>query len=77
MTATAALAAQDIDRHDVAFSSQGVILRGTVFLPKNVPELAAVVLLVHGAGQEHRNPGFARAFAEIGEALASVCLSFT
>ena len=43
-------------------------MKGTVFAPEGFPALAAVVL-VHGAGQEHRNPGFARAFAERGIAV--------
>ena len=65
VTVTAAAAGQKVDRHDVAFRSQGVTLRGTVFLPKYAPAMAAVVL-VHGAGQQRRNPGFAGAFAERG-----------
>ena len=64
--ATATVApAGPIDRREVALASQGVTLRGTVFVPRNATILAAVVL-VHGAGQEERNPGFAGAFAQRG-----------
>jgi len=64
-TATAAPPAQNLQSHDVEFPSQGVTLKGTVSLPRSADILAAVVL-VHGAGQESRNPGFAHAFAERG-----------
>jgi len=64
-TVTAASASQRVDRRDVEFTSQGVTLEGTVFLPASAPILAAAVL-VHGAGQESRNPGFALAFAQRG-----------
>ena len=64
-TLAAAAAAATVDAHDVAFRSQGVTLRGIVMVPKDVPVVAAIVM-VHGAGQEKRNLGFATAFAERG-----------
>ncbi len=64
-TLAAAAAAATVDAHDVAFRSQGVTLRGIVMVPKDVRVVAAIVM-VHGAGQEKRNLGFATAFAERG-----------
>ncbi len=65
ISTTVPAAAQRVDHVDVEFASQGVTLKGTLFFPRTEPILAAVVL-VHGAGQESRNPGFARAFARRG-----------
>lgn len=45
-----------IVHHDVSFVSQGVTLRGTVYIPSSAPIIAAAVW-VDGSGETKRNPG--------------------
>jgi uncharacterized protein len=54
--------------HDVSFISQGVTLRGAVYIPSKTPIFAAAVW-VDGAGQTARDAGVARALAQRGLAL--------
>jgi pimeloyl-ACP methyl ester carboxylesterase len=58
-----AQALNPIKTEDVAFSSEGVRLAGTLYTPDN-PHAAAVI--VHGSGQEPRMGGFATLLAETG-----------
>jgi dienelactone hydrolase len=55
----------ETSHHDVAFVSNGVTLRGTVFLPVRMPAFAALVW-IDGAGKTPRNPGLAHALASRG-----------
>ena len=58
--------AQSLDsftRRDITFSSEGVILAGTLFSPTH-PQ--AAIVLVHGSGQEKRMNGFAERVAAHG-----------
>jgi uncharacterized protein len=58
--------AQDalVTHHDVSFISQGVTLRGTLYLPTETP--FAAVVWVTGAGETKRNLGLARFLAQRG-----------
>lgn len=59
-------AAQSLDsitRRDITFTSEGVILAGTLFSPTD-PQ--AAIVLVHGSGQEKRMNGFAERLAAYG-----------
>ena len=62
--------AQDalVTRHDVSFVSQGVTLRGTLYLPNKTP--FAAIVWVDGAGETNRNLGLGQFFAHRG--LASL-----
>lgn len=53
---------------NVSFISQGVTLRGTVYMPVDVPAFAAAVW-VDGAGETRRNSGLGRFLARRGIAL--------
>jgi uncharacterized protein len=57
-----------IVHHDVSFASQGVTLRGTVYIPSKVPVLAAAVW-VDGSGETKRMPRLAEYLARSGLAL--------
>ena len=59
--------AQDnpVAHHDVSFSSDGVPLRGTVYISSKTPSFAAAVW-VDGAGKTPRNPGLGQFLAEHG-----------
>ena len=57
-----------ISDQDVSFISQGVTLRGTVYIPSKAPVFAAAVW-VDGAGETRRNPGLGRFLAARGLAL--------
>jgi uncharacterized protein len=61
--------AQDtaVTHHDVSFVSQGVTLRGTLFIPSKAPFAAAV--WVDGAGETRRNAGLGDLLARRGLAL--------
>jgi hypothetical protein len=61
--------AQDtrVTHHDVSFISQGVTLRGTVYIPRKTSFAAAV--WVDGAGETRRNPGLGQFLARRGLAL--------
>jgi pimeloyl-ACP methyl ester carboxylesterase len=50
---------------DIAFSSQGVTLAGSIAFPADQPARAAVVF-VHGSGKQARNLGLAELFASRG-----------
>ena len=65
-----AVSAEDaaIAHHDVSFISQGVTLRGTVYIPSKAPIFAAAVW-VDGSGETRRNPGLGRFLAGRGFAL--------
>ena len=56
-----------IEHHDVSFVSQGVALRGTVYVPRTTSFAAAV--WVDGAGQKYRNPGLGKILAQRGLAV--------
>ncbi len=51
---------------NVKFNSAGVILEGSIFIPKHT---VAALVLVHGSGQETRMNGFASLLAENGIAV--------
>jgi alpha-beta hydrolase superfamily lysophospholipase len=53
---------------DVSFVSQGVTLRGTVYIPSRAPIIAAAVW-VDGSGEMKRNPGLGEFLARSGLAL--------
>uniref|UniRef100_UPI004048A465 alpha/beta hydrolase family protein n=1 Tax=Algoriphagus sp. TaxID=1872435 RepID=UPI004048A465 len=58
--------AQSIDsltRRDITFSSEGVLLTGTLFSPT---DSQVAIVLVHGSGQEKRMTGFAERMAAYG-----------
>lgn len=57
-----------VPHHDVRFHSQGVTLRGTLFIPEHMPVIAAAVW-VDGAGKKARNSSLAQWFAKHGIAL--------
>ena len=60
------VAAQSIDsltRRDITFTSEGVLLAGTLYSPTD-PQ--AAIVLVHGSGQEKRMNGFAERLAAQG-----------
>ena len=57
-----------IVHHDVSFVSQGVTLRGTVYIPSRAPIIAAAVW-VDGSGETKRKPGLAEYLARSGLAL--------
>jgi uncharacterized protein len=61
--------AQDtlVTHHDVSFVSRGVTLRGTLYLPNEMP--FAAVVWVDGAGETKRNPGLGQFLAQRGVAL--------
>jgi len=61
--------AQDasVPHHDVSFVSQGVTLRGTLYIPDETPFAAAV--WVDGAGETKRNLGLGQFLARCGLAL--------
>jgi pimeloyl-ACP methyl ester carboxylesterase len=54
--------------HDVSFASQGVTLRGTVYIPTTAPIIAAAVW-VDGSGETKRNLGLGEFLARHGLAL--------
>ena len=54
--------------HNVSFASQGVTLRGTVYIPSKAPVVAAAVW-VDGSGETKRKPGLAEDLARSGLAL--------
>jgi hypothetical protein len=54
--------------HDVSFVSQGVTLRGTVYIPNRAPIIAAAVW-VHGSGEIKRKSGLGEYLARSGLAL--------
>jgi pimeloyl-ACP methyl ester carboxylesterase len=56
-----------VTHHDVSFISQGVILRGTVYIPSKTTFAAAV--WVDGAGETRRGLGLAQRLARRGLAL--------
>jgi uncharacterized protein len=60
--------ADSLDTRNVQFVSHGVVLQGTVVLPKN-QAIAAAVVLVDGAGMKTRNLGFAHLLAQRGIAV--------
>ena len=65
------VAAQSIDsitRREITFTSEGVILVGTLFSP---PQPQAAVVLVHGSGQEKRMTRFAEQVAAKGITVLS------
>ena len=51
---------------EIKFDSEGILLAGTVFTPKNVQ---AAVVIVHGSGQERRMTNFATILASNGIAV--------
>jgi len=57
-----------VTQHDVSFISQGVTLRGALYLPDKTP--FAAVVWVDGAGKTRRNPGLAGFLA--GRGLATL-----
>jgi uncharacterized protein len=57
-----------IVHHDVSFVSQGVTLRGTVYIPSRGPIVAAAVW-VDGSGETKRKPGLGEYLAQSGLAL--------
>jgi hypothetical protein len=57
-----------IAHHEVSFVSQGVTLRGTVYMPSKAPIFAAAVL-VAGAGEARRDSGLGKVLARHGLAL--------
>lgn len=62
-----AVGADQVAHHDVTFVSQGVTLRGTLYMPK-APSFAAAVW-VDGAGDRSRDSGVARLLAQHGPAV--------
>jgi pimeloyl-ACP methyl ester carboxylesterase len=56
----------DFTTKEIKFVSEGILLAGTVFTPKNVQ---AAVVIVHGSGQEKRMTNFARILASNGIAV--------
>ena len=59
-----------IVHHDVSFVSQGVTLRGTVYIPSRAPIIAAAVW-VHGSGEIKRKSRLGEYLARSGLALRS------
>lgn len=57
-----------IESRDVQFASQGVTLRGTIFLPQHSPIIAAAVW-VDGAGRTERKRNLGNYFGQFGLAL--------
>jgi len=62
-----AVDADQVAHHDVSFVSQGVTLRGSLYLPKT-PSFAAAVW-VDGAGDKPRNSGVGQVLAQRGLAV--------
>lgn len=56
----------DFTTKEIKFVSEGILLAGTVFTPKNVQ---AAVVIVHGSGQEKRMTNFATILASNGIAV--------
>jgi dienelactone hydrolase len=52
-----------VSKQDVSFTSEGVVLVGTIFKPK---KSYAAVVIVHGSGQEPRMNGFAEILSKEG-----------
>lgn len=61
-----ALTLDSITRRNITFTSEGVLLAGTLFSPTN-PQ--AAIVLVHGSGLEKRMNGFAKRLAARGIAV--------
>ncbi|WP_316749640.1 alpha/beta hydrolase family protein [Pedobacter gandavensis] len=57
---------EDFKTENVKFNSAGVILEGSIFIPKHT---VAALVLVHGSGQETRMNSFASFLAENGIAV--------
>jgi pimeloyl-ACP methyl ester carboxylesterase len=57
---------EDFKTKNIKFNSAGVILEGSIFIPKHT---VAALVLVHGSGQETRMTGFASFLAENGIAV--------
>lgn len=56
----------DFTTKNVTFRSEGIVLSGTIFTPKNA---SAAVVVVHGSGQEKRSTEFATLLAKNGIAV--------
>lgn len=52
-----------VSKEDLSFTSEGVVLGGTIYKPKNS---YAAVVIVHGSGQEPRMSGFAELLSKEG-----------
>lgn len=63
---TASAFSQNFTTKEVKFSSEGILLSGTIFTPDKIK---SAVVIVHGSGQEKRMLEFAKTLAEHGIAV--------
>ena len=66
VTSYASAISPNFTTKEITFFSEGVILAGTIFTPKNI---RAAVVIVHGSGQEKRMKNFATTLANNGIAV--------